>query len=110
MVGISTCLWEHFWTKVGFVLWAWVLNIETMVLCVVGLKRLTRACAAHCESGEELWLQGEAALQVHSFRDSDPQPVIPPNEKKNHGMSVIQLRPGMNISLTASDPCLPSTA
>ena len=28
---------------------------------------------AHCESGEGLWLQGEAALQTHSFRDAEPQ-------------------------------------
>ena len=35
----------------------------------------------HCESGEGLWLQGEAALQMHSFRDADPQPVFPQNSK-----------------------------
>ena len=29
----------------------------------------------HCEAGEGYWLQGEAALQEHSFRDADPQPV-----------------------------------
>ena len=34
----------------------------------------------HCEAGEGYWLQGEAALQAHSFRDADPQPVI---QKKN---------------------------
>ena len=43
-------------------------------------------CAHHCESGEERWLQalegeGEAALQTHSCRDADPQPVIPQNKK-----------------------------
>ena len=37
--------------------------------------------AWHCESGEGLWLQGEAALQKHSFKDADPQPVIPQNKK-----------------------------
>ena len=37
----------------------------------------------HCESGEVLWLQGEAELQTHSFRDAEPQPVIPPNANKN---------------------------
>ena len=36
----------------------------------------------HCESWEGLWLQEEAALQMHSFRDADPQPVIPQNPKK----------------------------
>ena len=66
--------------------------------------------ARHCESGEEVWLQREAGLQVQSFRDTDPQPVILPNEKKNHGISASQLRPGMNISLTSTEPCLPSTA
>ena len=60
----------------------------------------------HCESGEGLWLQGEAALQTHSFRNADPQPVIPPNGKKNHGMFPKLLRPGINISLTTTDPCL----
>ena len=63
--------------------------------------------ASHCESGEMPWLQGEAALQTHSFRDADPQPVIPPNEKKNHGMSPQLLTPGINISLTTSAPLTP---
>ena len=35
----------------------------------------------HYESGEGLWLQGEATLQTHSFRDADPQPVILHNSK-----------------------------
>ena len=31
-------------------------------------------CSVHCESGERLCLQqGEAALQMHSFREADPQ-------------------------------------
>ena len=46
---------------------------------------------------------------VSVFRDADPQPVIPPNEKKNHGMSPKLLTPGIHISLTTTDPCLPST-
>ena len=33
----------------------------------------------HCESGEGLWIEGEAALQTHSFRDAEPHPVIPLN-------------------------------
>ena len=37
------------------------------------------------ESSEGYCLQGEAALQLHSFRDAEPQHVIPPNAKKNHG-------------------------
>ena len=36
----------------------------------------------HCDSGEELWLQREAAFKTHSFRDAEPQPVIFLNEKK----------------------------
>ena len=40
-------------------------------------------CSQHCEAGEGYWLQGEAALKAHSFRDADPQPVIP---KKVAGM------------------------
>ena len=35
--------------------------------------------AVHCESVEELWLQREAALQMQSFRDADPQPAIQRN-------------------------------
>ena len=31
----------------------------------------------HCEAGEGYWLQGEAAMQAHSFKDADTQPVIP---------------------------------
>ena len=53
------------------------------------------------------WLQEEAALQTHSFRDADPQPVISPNEKKNHGMSPKLLTPGINISLTWLPPLTP---
>ena len=37
----------------------------------------------HCESGEGLWLQGEAAIQMHIFGDADPQSVIPKNQKKS---------------------------
>ena len=58
----------------------------------------------HCYSGEALWLQEEAALQMHSFRDAEPQPVIPQDPKKNHGMPLKQLRPGIHISLTTTDP------
>ena len=31
----------------------------------------------YCEAGEGHRLQGEAALQVHSFRDAAPRPAIP---------------------------------
>ena len=53
---------------------------------------------------EGLWLQEEAALQIHSLRDAEPQPVIPQGPKKNHGMALKQLRPGIHISRTATDP------
>ena len=44
----------------------------------------------HFYSGEALWLQEEAALQMHSFRDAEPQPVIPQDPKKNHGKPLKQ--------------------
>ena len=41
---------------------------------------------AYCESWGGFWLQGEAALQTHHFRDVNPQPVslavIPQNKEK----------------------------
>ena len=40
------------------------------------LKNKIKPKGKHYESGEELWLIGEVALQTHSLRDSDPQPVI----------------------------------
>ena len=58
----------------------------------------------------ELWLQGEAALQTQSFRDAEPQLVIPPKTKDNHGMPPVQLRPGRNICMTTTDPCPPIIA
>ena len=64
----------------------------------------------HCDSGEVIWLQGEAALQTHSFRDADPQPVVLQNAKKFHGMSPKHFRPGLNTSLITTNPCLYSTA
>ena len=38
-----------------------------------------------CDSRKELWLEGEAALQLQSFRDAEPHLVIPLNAKKNMG-------------------------
>ena len=35
------------------------------------------AIANHCESGKELLLHEEAALQTQSFREAEPQLVIP---------------------------------
>ena len=64
-------------------------------------------CVHHCEFWEGLWLQREAALQTISFRDAEPQPVFPPNAKKNPGISLKQLGPGMNINLTTTNPFLP---
>ena len=47
---------------------------------------------SHCESRKDLRLQGEADLQTPSFRDAEPQIVIPPKTKKNHGVPPVQLR------------------
>ena len=47
---------------------------------------------------EGFWLQDEVALQAHRFRDAEPQPVIPPNAKKRHPISLKELRPGLNVS------------
>ena len=53
----------------------------------------------HCESGEGLCLQGQAASQTHNFTDTEPHAVIPPKSKKNHGFFPKQLRPDINTSL-----------
>ena len=42
----------------------------------------------HCEAGEGYWVQGETALQAHSFRDADPQPVIPKKESDWNGLDI----------------------
>ena len=60
-----------------------------------GIKSSTILSALHCESGEGLWLQGEAALQAYNFRYADPQPVIPLNEKKNNEIFPKQLISGI---------------
>ena len=52
----------------------------------------------HFESGKGLWLQGKAAFQMHSFRDAESQPVIPPKAKKNNRISPKELRPSINFS------------
>ena len=44
----------------------------------IGAKDFT----VHCESGKGLRLQGEAVSQTHSFKDAEPQPVIPTNANK----------------------------
>ena len=54
--------------------------------------------------------KGKAALQTESFRDAEPQPGIRPKTKKNHGVPPVQLRSGINICLTTTDPCLPIIA
>ena len=41
------------------------------------------------EAEEGYWLQGEAALQAHSFRDADPQPVIPKKESGLNGLVIV---------------------
>ena len=57
----------------------------------------------HCESGTELWLQGQAALQKPSFRDAE-QNLISHQKLRNHERPPMQLRQGINICLTTTDP------
>ena len=57
-----------------------------------------------------VWLQGKAALQTHSFRDAEPPSEISTNATKQHGFSTKKLRSDIDISLTITDPCLPTTA
>ena len=47
-----------------------------------GMAGLYHGITSQCESGEGLWLQGEAASQAHSSRDAESHPVIPLNKKK----------------------------
>ena len=51
-------------------------------------NRQSQFPSKHCEAGEGYWLQGEAALQAHSFRDADPQPVIPKKESGWNGLEI----------------------
>ena len=64
----------------------------------------------HFESGEGIWLQGEAASEAHSFRDAEPHPVIPANAKNKYEIFPKKLRPCNNTNLSPTDFCLPSTA
>ena len=76
---------------------------------MVTLGNLSKTSAGHSDSGEGLWLQGEAELQAQSFRDAEPQPVTL-QKRKNHEMSPKLLRPGITIRLKTTDPCLPINA
>ena len=51
-----------------------------MTQAAIGLS--TESWPLHFESGEGLWLQEEAALLAHSFRDAEPHPVIPQMQRK----------------------------
>ena len=62
----------------------------------------------HCVSRERLWLQVEAASQMQSFREADPQPVIGQNKNKIMEYTNNQLILGLNIILTTTYLCLPS--
>ena len=42
------------------------------------------------EAGEGDWLQGEAALQAHSFRDADPRPGIPKIDSGWNGLEIAE--------------------
>ena len=55
-----------FWTT-GLVCWSTHNNCKS---------RLTPSLTpSHCECSDGLWLQGEAAFLMHSFRDAEPQQV-----------------------------------
>ena len=56
---------------------------------------LSLLCYQHCESAKEV------------YEDAEPQLIVPQKRKKNHEMPPVQLRPGINICLNTSDPCLP---
>ena len=61
----------------------------TTFTTVTTVKTLTTVAQVdHCEAGEGYWLQGEAGLQAHSFRDADPQPVIPKKESGLNGLEI----------------------
>ena len=48
------------------------LMVYTDCYGLLNLKDSHYKFAGHCESGEGLWLEGEAAVQTHRFRDADP--------------------------------------
>ena len=54
--------------------------------------------------------KGFGSIKKHCFRAGEPQPVIQLIDKKNLGVSLKQIRPGINISLPITNLCLPSTA
>jgi hypothetical protein len=86
----------------------------TVLYCTAVLPGILVYCQVlfytHCESGEEIWLQGEAASEAHSFRDAEPHPVIPAKAKNNYEIFPKKLRPCNNTNLSTTDFCLPSTA
>ena len=84
------------------------LQEHTTILCSHNMS--IRDCAYHCEFGEGIWLQGEAASEAHSFRDAEPHPVIPENAKNNHEIFPKKLEPCNNTNLSTTDFCLPSNA
>ena len=55
---------------------------------------------------------GSKGKQLYNCKASETQSqiVIPPKTKINHGVPPGQLRPGINICLTTTDPCLPIIA
>ena len=61
-----------------------------------------------CESEDGIWLQGEAASEAHTFRDGEPNPVIPANAKNNYEIFPKKLRLCNNTNMSATDLCLPS--
>ena len=71
--------------------------------------RLGTGYIGHCESEEVPWLQGEAALQTHSFRDADPQLAIPSNEKEFPRASPLGTPSGGGVFLTVYPSSRPNT-
>ena len=67
-------------------------------------------CNTHCESGEGIWLQEEAASETHSLRDAEPHQEIPENAKNSYEIFPKKLRPCNNTNRLTTDFCLPSTA
>ena len=81
-----------------------------LLLGAIWNRPVNCTCYLHCESGEGLWLQGDVALQTNSFRDREPDQVIPPNKKKKYVIFLKQLRQGIGASLSTTYLGLPMTA
>ena len=103
--------WGSGWQKVGIKLGSYVFNPNSSQPGMFqAFANFSLHCITHCESGEGILLQGEAASEAHSFRDTQPHPVIPENAKNHDKIFPKKLRPCDNTSLSTIGLCLPSTA